>query len=66
MCGCLLCTPYWGPGLCPGMCLDWELNLRPFGLQAGSQFTEPHQPGINIPFLEVELTQEVQSPQEMS
>ena len=25
--------------------LDWELNQRPFGPQAGAQSTEPHQPG---------------------
>ena len=30
----------------PGMCPDWELNQRPFGLQAGSQSPEPHQPGL--------------------
>ena len=30
----------------PGMCPDWESNWRPFGLQAGSQSTEPHQPGL--------------------
>ena len=29
----------------PGMCPDWELNQRHFGLQAGSQSTEPQQPG---------------------
>ena len=29
----------------PGMCPDWELNQRPFGLQAGTQSAEPHQPG---------------------
>ena len=29
----------------PGMCPDWELNLPPFGSQAGAQSTEPHQPG---------------------
>ena len=28
----------------PGMCPDWELNQQPFGLQAGTQSTEPHQP----------------------
>ena len=27
-----------------GMCLDWELNWRPLGLQAGTQSTESHQP----------------------
>ena len=29
----------------PGMCPDWESNPCPFGLQAGTQSTEPHQPG---------------------
>ena len=29
----------------PGMCPDWESNLRPFGSQAGVQSTEPHEPG---------------------
>ena len=28
----------------PGMCPDWELNWLPFGLQAGPQSAEPHQP----------------------
>ena len=26
----------------PGICPDWESNWRPFGLQAGTQSTEPH------------------------
>ena len=30
----------------PGMCPDWESNWRPFGLQAGTQSTETHQPGL--------------------
>ena len=30
----------------PSMCPDWELNPRPFGLQDGTQSTEPHQPGL--------------------
>ena len=30
----------------PGMCPDWELNWWLFGLQAGAQSTEPHQPGL--------------------
>ena len=30
----------------PGMCPDWELNGRPFGLQASAQSAEPHQPGL--------------------
>ena len=29
----------------PGMCPDWESNWQPFGLQAGAQTTEMHQPG---------------------
>ena len=29
----------------PGMCPDWESNQPPFGLQAGTQSTDPHQPG---------------------
>ena len=29
----------------PGVCPDWESNWPPFGLQAGTQSTEPHQPG---------------------
>ena len=29
----------------PGMCPDWESKQQPFGLQAGAQSTEPHQPG---------------------
>ena len=29
----------------PGTCSDWESNCRPFSLQAGTQTTEPHQPG---------------------
>ena len=36
----------------PGMCPDWELNQRPFGLQAGTQPTEPHQPGQGCIFLD--------------
>ena len=30
----------------PGMCPDWESNQRPFGSQATTQSTEPHQPGL--------------------
>ena len=29
----------------PAMYPDWESNWRPFGLQANTQSTEPHQPG---------------------
>ena len=48
MCGHLSCAPYGGPNLArnPGRCPDWESNQRPFGLQAGAQSTEPHQPGL--------------------
>ena len=31
--------------------LDWELNRRPFGSQACTQSIEPHQPGLNLHFL---------------
>ena len=30
----------------PGMCLDWKSNHQPFGSQASTQSTEPHQPGL--------------------
>ena len=41
------CTPPAGYLSCnPGMCPDLESNLRRFGSQAGSQFPEPHQPGL--------------------
>ena len=33
------------PACNAGVCPDWELNQRPFGLQTGTQSTEPHQPG---------------------
>ena len=32
----------------PGMCPHWESNWRPFGSQANTQSTEPHQPGLMI------------------
>ena len=35
----------------PGMCPDRELNQQPFGLQADTQSTEPHQPGQSLFFL---------------
>ena len=37
----------------PGMCPDWESNQQPFGSQAGTQSTEPHQPGLNFTLLYV-------------
>ena len=45
MCGCLSNALSWDLAHNPGMCRDWELNLRPFGSQAGAQSTEPYQPG---------------------
>ena len=42
-----LAHPLLGDLFCnPGMCPDWESNQRPFGSQAGTQSTEPHQPGL--------------------
>ena len=44
-------TPPTGDLACnPGMCPDWESNQRPFGSQAGTQSTGPHQLGC-LPFL---------------
>ena len=34
----------------PGVCPDWESNWRPLGLQAGTQSTEPHHPGLFLYF----------------
>ena len=45
MCGCLSHAPAGDLSLNPGLCPDWELNWRPFDLQARAQSTEPHQPG---------------------
>ena len=42
------CTPPTGD---LGMCPDWELNWRSFILQAGTQYTGPHQPGPKEAFL---------------
>ena len=38
----------------PGMCPDWESNLRPFGSWASAQSTEPHQPRQHCDFSVVE------------
>ena len=46
MCGCLSLAPCWDVAHNPGMCSAWELNQWPFGSQAGTQSTEPHQPGL--------------------
>ena len=34
----------------PGMCPDLERNQQPFGLQAGTQATEPQEPGLKVVF----------------
>ena len=34
-----------------GMYPDWELNWQPFGLQASTQSTEPHKPGLDLKIL---------------
>ena len=40
-------APHTGDLACnPGMCPDWESNQGPFGLQADTQSTELHQPGL--------------------
>ena len=45
-------TPPAGDLACnTGMCPDPELNKQPFGSQASTQSTEPHQPGPNWKFL---------------
>ena len=44
-------TPLAGDLACnPGMCPNWESNLRPFGSQACAQSTELHQPGLLLFF----------------
>ena len=40
----------------PGMCPGWESNQRPFGLQAGTQSTEPQQPGRQPTFSQLTYT----------
>ena len=51
MCGYLSRAPYWGTWPAAQACaVDLELNQRPFGSQACTQSTKPHQPGRNINF----------------
>ena len=45
VCGYLSCPPTGDLAHNAGMCPEWELNLQPFGLQASTQSTEPHQLG---------------------
>ena len=42
-----------------GMCPDWESNQWPFGSQADTQSTEPHQPGPYIIFKSITNTREI-------
>ena len=43
------CIPPTGdPARNLGMCLNWEWNQWPFRLQASTQSTEPHQPGLFV------------------
>ena len=41
------------------MCLDWESNQRPFGLQASAQSAEPYQPGPAYAFSHSPLASQV-------
>ena len=45
-----LAHPNWGPDLAcnPGMCPDCESNQPPFGSQASTQSTEPHESGLTL------------------
>ena len=42
--------PAGDPTHSPGLCPDWESNGGPSSSQAGTQSTEPHQPGPNLIF----------------
>ena len=46
MCSCLSHTPTRDLAHNPGMCPNWESNQGPFGSQASTHSTEPHQPGL--------------------
>ena len=56
MCGCLSCTPYWGPGPQPRH-VPW-LGIKPATLwfAARAQSTELHQPGHKITFQKEEIS----------
>ena len=46
MCGCILHAPQGDLACNPSIGPDWESNRQPFGSQASTQSTEPHQPGL--------------------
>ena len=51
MCSCLMHAPLLGTWPTIKACaLDWEWNRGPFGLQADTQSTEPHQPQLQSIF----------------
>ena len=52
--GCLLHAPNGDLASNPGMRPDWESNQRHFSLQAGTQSTEPHEPGCHLPIFQVD------------
>ena len=43
----------------PGMCPDQESYWEPFGLQTGTQATEPHQPGSRLFLRELSLFRKI-------
>ena len=43
----------------PGLFPNWELNPLPFGLQAGTQSTELHQPGLHPVFNNILLNKKL-------
>ena len=55
LCGCLLNAPTGDLACNPGMGPNWESKQQPFGLQTGTQSTEPHQPELIIKYREFEL-----------
>ena len=57
----LLCAPNWGPGPQPRH-VPWpESNPQPFGSQAGTESTKPHQPGLSLVFVILLLFKEFPS-----
>ena len=50
MCGCLSLAPYWGPSLACNPGTGHDSHRQAFGLQAGAQSSEPHQPGLSFYF----------------